>query len=433
MATRKKHTALYIGIGILLAVIISAGSYSLWLSRHYKQVIMTRLPEIVTKSSDSIYHISFKDIDVDLFRHKIVVYGLRLWADTNQVNALRRQRRYSPNTVSFVYIPWGELSGINWEDILSGKTFACSSATAHDPDWFLQTIKHYPDLTNVEEKSNASIINRMAIGKFEILNPNVTYHFVGEQNAYYCYLKGGVAELYDWAVDKDINKDTSVFLYAKYGSVKPKMFRFEKDDKTYTVERPNIDFTSGEKSVTLKNVDINHMTNVSRQGQLLETYTCKFPELQFDNLNWKRLLHYDMLTVSGIHAHDPFIDVHYNRQNFPATKDKRGNFPNQIIREFIKTYVKTVNVKNGRFLYNEPNAKNENALFQFDDINGSFNNITNIDSMIARNKSCMVKLDAKYMHKSAVTATFDLSLADPKGHFVVDGSVSNLDGEDVSQ
>ncbi len=32
-----------------------------------------------------------------------------------------------------------------------------------------------------------------------------------------------------------------------------------------------------------------------------------------------------------------------------------------------------------------------------------------------------------------MSATFDLSLADPKGHFTVDGFVNNLDGNDVSK
>ncbi|HXS38121.1 MAG TPA: hypothetical protein VN721_15565 [Flavipsychrobacter sp.] len=432
MSKQKRHKTAYIILFILLAGICIGAGYIVWLTQHYKSILKERIPEMIVKSSDSLYHISFSDISINVLKKSIVISNVRLWADSNQANVLRRQGRYSPNTISFIYAPFAAAYGIDWDDLFSKGTIHSSLLVVNNAKWYMQTIKHHPDLSMIEEPEKHSFIKRMEVTKFEIINPDITYHYVGDSNTYYCFLKGGSASLYNWAVDKDINKDTSVFLYAQYGNIKPKTFRLEKDDKIYTAGKPNIEFTSTQNSITLKNIRIN-MTNMARNSDvLLETYNCRFPAIEFTNFNWKQLLHSDVLIASSIHTEAPFVNVHYNRQNFPG-KDKTGSFPNQIIRQFITTYIKTLFVKNGRFLYNEPNKKNENALFQFDDINGSFSNITNIDSMIARNKSCIVKLRAKFMNKSPVEATFDLSLTDPKGHFLVVGSVSNLDGKDVTQ
>jgi len=389
---------------------------------------------MVAEKSDSLYHISIQDININFFKREITVTNLKLWADTIQANNLRQQKRYAPNTVSYLSAPRVELRGIKWGNILSGKSFDCAVMVAYNGVWFMETKTHHPDYSYTDEPQGRAMVTRFSAGRLEIINPDVTYHYVGDNNTYFCYLKGGNAVLNNWAIDRDVKKDTSTFLYAANGSVTPQLFRLDKDGKEYTVLTPNINFESSPNSITLKNVAVRHMEDVERStGHMLESYNFDCPAIEVDNFNWKKLLHNDVLIASNIHTTDPFLEVHYQRNNFSPSTDRMGKYPHQLIREFIKTYIGALTIENGRIEYNEPYDKGEEALFQFDNISGSFNNITNIDRFVKRDDTCIVKLEGRFMHKSPVKATFHLSLSDTMGRFSVDGYVNNLNGNDISK
>jgi hypothetical protein len=433
MVTKRKRPVLRIIIAVLLSILLVSSIAIVWLSYNYKPILMKRIPAMVEKGSDSIYHISFSDISISISKRQIIITDIKVWADTNQVNTLRQQNRYSPNTVSFFSAPKAEALGIRWENILSGKSLDCANLIIHNPKWFMETKKHHPDLSYIEEEQHSALITRVSAGRVDIVNPDVTYHYIGNKNTYYCYLNGGTAQVYQWVVDRDVTKDTSVFLYGQHGSVTPASFRLHKDGREYDVKSPVIDFISTPASLTLKNVALKQFTDIDRQtGETMETFNLRFPSIEIANFNWKKLLNRDVFAASKITADNPYIDIHYVREHAPSDKNKVGTYPHQLIHEFIKTSIRVLQVNNGTLKYSEPDKTGKMVTFPFNGISGTIENITNIDSLIAENKNCVVKLEGKFMNKSKVATTFFLSLADPKGHFTLDGYVNNLKGEDIS-
>ena len=431
---RKRFIILRAALVTLLILVGATGAFCLWLSGHYKHVLMERLPAMVMRSSDSIYHISFSDIKVSLLNHSVTVTNVKLWADTNQVNRLRQMNRYSPNTVSTVSAPLVVAYGIDWGNIFSKRTIDCRNLVVHDPVWYMKTVKQHPDLSMVAEKEGLSFVHRFAVSEFDIVKPNFTYDYTGDKNSYIFYLKGGSATLHDWAVDKDIAKDTSTLLYAQKGDIKPDSIIFKKDGQVYRMNAPAADFVTTDENVTIKNVSIRHMTDADIEtGRLMEIYNLAFPSIKIESFNWKRLLHTDELVSPAIYASNPLIDIHFIRDDAPSAHSRVGRFPNQLIRDAIKTNIGNVHIVNGTIKYNEP-VKNSDTAFviRFDAINGTLKNITNTDDGLRQNNRCIIDLKGRYMNKSPVSATFDLSLTDPKGRFKVDGYVNNLNGDDVS-
>jgi hypothetical protein len=389
---------------------------------------------MVSRGSDGIYHFSFSDITIDVANHQITITGVKLSSDTVRINSLRRQKQHVPKTISDLTASQIVLSGVNWSHLLLHKTLDCDLAVANDALWHMETNTVYPDPGTKDGDESSPIVTRFFTRRFEVVNPNVTYHYTGKKSEYRCQLSGGKAILNNWAFNSDITRDTSVFLYAQNGSVDPKLFVLERDGKHYAVNTPHIDFESTPNSVTLKNVAIDKLVDVSRKtGQQLESYTFRSPSIEFDHFNWNTLLLTSTLSVPEIHLSAPSLEVDYKRHNFPQDNDKMGKFPNQLIHDFIKTHIGTLHIKNGRIQYNEPQQNGTDAIFVFGDISGTFNNITNIDSFVKTDSSCVIKLEGKFMNKSQIKATFNLSLADTTGRFSVDGYVDNLDGKDVSK
>jgi hypothetical protein len=420
---RKKHTVLFVFLAILLLILFSAGGCVLWFSYNYKQILHKRLPAMIAKGSDSIYHMSFTDVDISLYHRTVTLTNVRFWPDSNKANELRQQGHYSPNTTSAFVIPRLEASGISWKNIFSGnRTVQCSNLVVYGIDWFMETKKHQNDMSMVMEKASKPFISRFTILTTEFVKPHLTYHYVGKTILNNC------------AFDHDPKKDTSTFLFATDGSVRPDSFEFKKDGHMHYVRNPNVDFVSGPASVTLKHVSMKPLTDFDDiKGHDVIRYNLNFPAIELVNFNWQKLISNDVLACSDVIAPEPLIDIRYFRDNAPE-KSRTGDYPNQLLRQAIKTNIRALHVKNERIKYTEPVTKNnEEGTIEFTKLNATFTNIVNIDSLVAKNNNCRVKVETKFMNKSPINIVFDLSLTDPKGHFSMTGTVKDLGGEEVTK
>ena len=396
-------------------------------------MIAERLPGIVAKSTDSIYHISFTDINVSFYDHTVTITNLKLWPDEAQVKTMGNQRRHVPPTLSTVSIPMLEASGIEWKNLVSSKSFDCKSVVVHGLKWLLVCHPHPGDSLFTRDKHKEPGINRVTVARVNIINPDVTYQYKGSRENFSCSMKGGKAELNDWAYNYDEQRDTSTFLYAHNGKVRFESFTFSKPAGVYTVKTPDIDFETTANSVILKSVKIRHMTDIDQQTKKeKEIYNLAFPYIDLIGFNWYRLINSGELMVPQVNAHEPNIDIRYIPENAPKNS-RAGGYPNQLLLQVgLQTNIEEVNIKNGHFKYVEITRKGDEGLIKFTNIHGRFSDITNIPAVIAQHKSCKIKLEGKFMNKSDLSATFDLSLVNNKGGYKVDGYLTNLDGDEVT-
>ena len=434
MAGSKKRKLLHIILLSVLLVIAGVAGYLIWFSHHYKQVIKDRLPEIVLKSTDSVYHISFSDIDISIFDRHITIYDLKLWPDMKQVNALKQQRRRTPPTLSTVSIPLLEAYGITWENLIEKKSLDCSNVVVHDLKWLMVCQPAIGDSLFGHDKRQTPAINRVTSARVDFNNPDITYNYIGQKENFQCYMKGGTAVLNNFVYNYDQSKDTSLFLYAHSGKVRFENFIFNKPSGHYSIITPDLDFATTPNTVTLKLIKIKHMVNHDPEtGKEKENYNLGFPAIELVGFNWNRLIDDGELIIPKVNATAPTIEIRYIREN--ADKNgRKGSYPNQLLLQVgLKTDIKELNINKAHFKYTELTKKGDEGTIEFGDIKGTFSNITNMPEVITCDKSCVVKLQGKYMDKSDVAANFDLGLADAQGHFTLDGNIKNLTGDEVSQ
>ena len=81
MAGSRKHSVLRIILTAVLTIMAVAGGYLVWLPYHYKPILLHRLPEMVANDSDSVYHLSFADIRINICKRRITITDLKLWPD----------------------------------------------------------------------------------------------------------------------------------------------------------------------------------------------------------------------------------------------------------------------------------------------------------------------------------------------------------------
>jgi hypothetical protein len=83
--------------------------------------------------------------------------------------------------------------------------------------------------------------------------------------------------------------------------------------------------------------------------------------------------------------------------------------------------------------YSELSAASEQTgVINFRNVHSLFTNITNIDSMVARNNHLEVNLDAVFMRSGKLTARFDFMLNDKNNRFTASGQLKNMNGKDLN-
>jgi len=432
VAKSKVNIPLRILFFSLALIVVSAGAVAWWFSHHYETVLKERLPGMMLRATDSVYHISFQDLNVNVFDHKVTITGLELWADEKQALALKQQHRHTPPTLSTLSISLLEVTGINWHNIISDKSIESAHASVQDLKWTMDCSPNPKDSLYSRDKKKPAAITSITCDHVDFINPDITYHYKGIKEHFDCYMKGGTATLENFAYDMDEKKDTSVFLYARSGKVRFKDFIFSKPAGRYVINAPLLDFVTTPNTVTLRSVKITNMRDLDQKtGKEKEFYNLVFPSIELAGFNWNRLINDGELLIPGVHAAEPSIDVHYIRANADANA-RTGDYPNQLMLEVgLKTNIEKVNIKNGRFRYTEVTAKGDEGTIEFSGIHSSFANITNLPAIIAHDNYCAVKLEGKYMNKSPLAANFKLYLNDKKGHFTMDGYLDSLNGNDV--
>lgn len=431
MPMPAKKKVLYIVLSVFLFLLAAAGGFAWWLSDHYKKLLVAEVPGMVQRATDSIYHISFKDINVDMFDHSVTITGLKLWPDYNQAKALRARHHRIPPTLSTVSVPRIEAYGLMWGDIASTKSLNCKHVVVRDLKWLLDCTPHPEDSLFTRDKKDKPLLDHISVAEVDIIKPDVTYHYHGKNGDFSFHANGGTAVLHDWIYNTDKKKDTSLFLYAHSGQVRFDDLVFVKKNGRYTTKKPEIDFETSPNSVTLKKVKIKHMVNHDpKTWAEKEIYDLLFPSLKLTGLNWNELIT-NTLHATQVDAEAPNIAVRFFDKN-AAGGSKLGSYPHQLLLQVgLQTNLETVNLHKGHLKYTEVTEKNEEAVIEFTNIKGHMKNVTNMKEIIASHKTCVIQLEGKYMNKSDVNTTFNLNLADTTGRFSVDGFVKNIDGEDV--
>jgi len=433
MAKRKARNILRIILIVVLVLLASAGAFLWWTARNYKEVVSKQLPKVIEQGSDSLYHITFKDINVSIVNHTLTITGVQLMPDKKQAARMRAAHRHIPPTLSTVTIPKLEAFDIAWEEIVGARTIKCKHVVVHDLKWLLECTPRPQDSAFSRGEPNKSFLDRITTSLLTLDNPHITYHFRGPRDTFYAFLKGGKATLNDWVYNYDERIDTSVFLFAHGGVVRLDSFVFLKSAGRYTIKSPTLDFETSDNSITLKNVRAKNMIRRDpKTGVHRETYNLSFPSTELVGFNWRKLIDHNTLAVAKVNTAGPHISIDYMRENAPKT-GKKGAYPSQLLLQIgMNVYLERVNIANGFFRYNEVTPKESQAAIQFGHINGHMSYVTNMDSIIARRKNCVIALDGKYNNKSDVNVTFTFNLTDTTGRYKIDGKVRNLDGKDVS-
>ncbi|NIG52755.1 hypothetical protein [Chitinophaga sp. Cy-1792] len=433
----KGLKVLLLVLSVLIVAVLALGIY---LNIRWNKTIRNELKSYVRDISDSLYVAEFKDARLNVFTGSLTVEQASMRLDS-AVYQRMLAKHIAPSATYQFKVEKLQLKYFRPWRYFQRKVLSASELTVTAPDVILEENENVVD-TSKEETAYEHISTKMKsilISTLQLDSTNIKYTFIRKDSSRIIHQFRNLGILVnDFLIDSLALEDPGRILYARNYVVKMRDYRFMSKDSLYWMNIRNISYDAAAQIFNIGQFDMTPALSKEEFQQKIgfqqDYYQLSFSDISTEHLSITRLLQDQQIWADKIVIHGGNIDIYRDRRPPMPPGDKLGQFPNQqLARVPIPLFIDTLEGRRVHIQYTETSPlTNETGTIRFSNINGIFRNITNIDSMVARNDQLTADLDAIFMGSGKLKAHFDFTLGSKTGNFGVSGELSNMNGKDLN-
>lgn len=429
-----------LGIGVVVFVLALLVSW--WLPRYFKSELDSALKEAVVNASDSLYHIDYDAISLNIPLGNAEIRGVRLTADSVVYQRLLSLNK-APNNLFELKAAQVRLAGVSLYKLLLFNSLAIASIGIDQP---VARIDHNPQLYNGKKASKSpyelisKVLKSVRIGKINLNNVNFTY--INHQDKANKPQRSQLDSLYldvtDFLLDAESAQDTSRLLFSENISLKARGLELPSGNQLYVFNMAELSFSSRDSIIQVKKVHYKPLYTKDEfskaAGHASDRLDLEFNDIKASQVDVRRLLTRRELFAKRLDIDAGLIDVDKDKRYPSSTARKNYEYPHQILlKAKTKIGFETVYLKSTRVLYGEVNPDTDRrGTIYFDGTHGTITNLTNDSTWIARNRSCRVRVKTRFMSTGRLNAYFTFNLASRVGDFACGGTMNHFDMKKVN-
>lgn len=433
MPNQKRNVKRILGWlgGILAALIMLIGIAALYLSSHWKPILVKKIKDGVYMASDHLYQVDFDDVHLNLLTGSVVLDNLKLVPDANVFHQLKAKRK-APTHLFSISVAYLKLSRIKILTAYFDKKINLNSIVLTRPSIDMvyykvpkriDTLKDEQTLYQQLSKSLKSI----RVGVIKIVDADFDYYNgVKKLNA----VKNLTINVKDVLVDSISQYDTTRVLHAKNIGFELNGYQSITKDKMYTLK---IDSVSG--SINSRILKIRGFKLIPMFSDLI--FSRKYP-VQKDRYD----LGFNTIVLSGVdflkwnsdgslHAKKLKIGsgkvaVFLNRELPPPNFNKGRNYPQNALKRLpIEALIDTLSLNKIDIAYTEYNPKTkERGVLKLDGLSGNILNVTNDSLQLTKNNHAIANLTTQILGAAKMDIKIDFNLTDRVAPFHYNGRIS---------
>lgn len=427
-----------ISLAGIIVLILGAAWY---LSVHWKGLLDKQLSRSVKESSDSLYTLAYKEIHLNLLTGSVGIENVVLLPDSAVYARMVAEQR-APTTVYNARMSSLQISGMNIISYFLKKKVNAGAFVVKDPEITIIDDQRSTDTTPKRSlyESLHDNIRSFSVGRIDLEDTKLTFTQIREDSSkVITQLEGVTMKIRGFEIDSISEQDPARFFYARNFDLELKKWDYRTPDSLYWMHVNGISYNAVARELNVAEVKLDPRYNKADFDKKIKTqrdrYQLSFRELRLQGIPFISLLQRQEFFVKRMDINGGELNIYRNRGLPMPPGNKLGQFPNQLLHKLeMPLLIDTIRAKGVDISYTELHPESgDPGKIEFHNAGGIFRNITNVDSLIARQGHCLIDLHAILMKTGKLRAHFDFSLTDTTGVFAVSGQLKDMDGKEFNQ
>lgn len=434
---RRLLKIVLITFGILTLLVMATGWY---LNRYWNKLLKQELQGYVTDLSDSLYTIKFQDLRLDVLSGSLVLEKAVMMPDTTIYQRLLAQQR-APSALYTISVDKIALRYFKPWRYFIGKEFNAAVLTVSSPSIVMEQNATVRD-TSAPKTAYEHISAKMKsifIGKLTLDSTNFKYIFTRKDSSRVIHQFHNLrVRVNDFLIDSLALDDPTRFLYAHNYEIGMKDYMNRTRDSLYWLNVRGIRYDAALRTLHIGRFEVQpryEKANFQQKtGVQQDRFDIVLNDISLYNLNPRLLLQEQQIWAQRVNIRGGSVEIYRDRTLPMPPGNKLGQFPSQLLHKLkIPVSLDSLVANNVNLQYLEMNpVTGQSGHINFSHVHGLFTHITNVDSLVAKNRHMVANFDAVFMQSGKLTARFDFTLNDNAGHFAVSGALKNMNGKDLN-
>ncbi|UIR55837.1 hypothetical protein LZQ00_16445 [Sphingobacterium sp. SRCM116780] len=424
-------------IGVIVTLLIIVGSLAWYFSVHWKPLLDQKFKELVLASTDSLYTVTYDDLDINLALGNVSVSNLILTSDSTIYRRLEKINK-APDNRFQIKVAKLKFRNFSIRDMLMNKELYLKNVVLDTPSIHMINEYHsYNDTASAQvnkplyEKIKKTL-KKIQIKEIELNGINFKYSQL-QKNIYQDFeIKKVNLKVQDVLVDSTSISDESRFYHTKMIDIEVPGFTYKTADGFYKVDFDKLKINTRDRNILLTKVVYQPILNKSafykKKGKGGSYIVMKFDTVRFESFDFKKLLRDKKIYATKTQLKNGLLEIYSDKHYQSKPVNKIGRSPHQrLLKMNTKLSLDTVLLQNTHISYSELSGKyNQVGTITFDKSYATISNMTNDSSTLAKNKWMKVDFLSRVMNSGRLNVLLGFDMTSKEGFYTYKGSLGAM-------
>ncbi len=420
---------------VSLVLVIASVINSIW-----SPILGSKVQDIVTKSTDSLYKISFSSVELHILRGSIEIKNVTIKADTAVYNS-RKKKHLAPNNLLGLHIKRLTLSNIHPFLLYFRHRLDIGKIILSEPELSISyRLNHTKDTVLKDRRSAWERIRKnlssVQIGKILLGDVKFRYNDYSGKKPVVTELKELYISATDLLIDSATQTDKSRFFYCKDIEADLNNYSSQTANGLYNYKIKSLKLSPAKSELFVQGISLTPLTadaffNKSKRDR----FTLRLDSLRLHKFDFLKYQKYRTLYAKSLSLYSGALEVFGNPSHVPDSGDRVKSFPNVgLFKINPNMKIDTILVNNLDVVYKEDNVKSKKTgLVAFNKTSGKILNVTTSPSALKKDSICTFYITTYFMNRGKLDLQVNFNLTDSLRSYSYRGKMGPMDLKYVNQ
>ncbi len=439
----KKFLLWILGLGMVSAIgFFIAFNY---LKDNWRPLLEEQLKNAITSSSDGLYRIEYKSLDVHPINGNLKLTHFKLIPDKEAYNKLVAHKK-APDNLYHLEVDALIIRKANAKEAVQSKKLHVADIIINKPQLTIYNNRQDYNDTVSHKKENKplhellkDIFKELKVKQIKLNDINFTFVNKNQKEEKRTSLKNLNITINDISIDSLSAEDSSRVYYTKNVVINIKDYKIATPDSLYFVKLEDLSFSTAKNLLTLKNVKLvprYSKNNFHKHvGYFKDRFDLDFNKIEVRGVDFNLFLNRQKLYAKLLSINNAKIDIYNNNAYRKIIQDKTGKFPHQqLLKLALDMKINEIDLKNVDINYSEFDKKSgKTGRIEFKNTRGTITNIVNDKKALNNNPVMKLKINTALFGKAPLSLNINFYMNSSIGAFDYNGSISAFDGKILNQ